>query len=471
MYKLSIDMLDIDNNDSDGLNLYGSIEYLGIEADSPSVDPECSSSHNRHHHAEDLATDSIAFTRVHLMSFRLLSHVEEHNLALELSSASRKIALLILSRGQSARELLNLLVTAITKTLDKSRLSSDESYFALRRELANLVNVEDNTIAVPLLMDALEAEMPHIVSGDKLSSTLIEHASNVDWPGPLMVAMAKRFSNKGTPTSTLELAINEYLSSTGTQANTERTPADKHSAQLKNQANRYLSARNKLVKHNLRLVFHVAKRYAQRSDHMTDLIQEGTCGLIRAAEKFRPAMGYRFSTYAYQWIEAKIRIARVNIERVIDISQEYNNDLVRISQWMQQQRSKNLPAFLHELPHALGISKERLDLLTQLKQYGLSLDSQSVDEGLSLHAKLADPDSNFVNTIVNERHADYLNSVMQSALTERECYVINERFGRLNSDSKTLQELSDILGISRERIRQLEYGALEKLSNWINNQA
>ncbi|MFT6387888.1 MAG: RNA polymerase sigma factor (sigma-70 family) [Cellvibrionaceae bacterium] len=460
-------MLNTNNDCTNELNFNEHAGTLGIDARSYSLGSGRVSSPNETHHSDDLVADAIDYTRIKLTSFRLLSSLEERNLALKLASTSQTIALIILTWEQSARELMKLLVTATTNGLNKNQFAIGEHYFAFRSELAHFVNADDNATSVPLLVKALQAEMPSIESGGELSSNLIKSISIVDWPGPLMLALAARHGSKGTPASNLEQAINKYLS-THDQPDKGRLPADEHRAQLDYHAKTYLDARETLVKHNLRLVFHVAKRYTQRSDQLVDLIQEGTFGLMRAAEKFRSAVGYRFSTYAYQWIESKIRLARVNIDRVITISPEYNNDLIRLSQWMGRQKSTSEHGSLQDLLQDLNINKERLDSLMRIKQYSLSLEENGTNEGLSLHTKIADPDANFVETIFNERHADHFSSIMNSVLTERECYIVNERFGRLNSDFKTLQELSNILGISRERVRQLEGSALEKLRNWIS---
>ena len=400
----------------------------------------------------------------------LLSSEEECSLASSLANAAQEIVMLTLSCGRGSKELLTLIDGAITSPLKKRMFSDEAYYFSLRRELDDLINADGNIEVLPLLLAEAKTHYKRS-NNDELTPELIEYICQIDWPGPLMVTLAKRYSNKKAPSSTLELAITEYMSKKGVQTDSSSKPCDHRSAQLYNHVNDYLNAREKLVNHNFRLVVHIAKRYAQKPDYLPDLIQEGMCGLIRAAEKFRPATGNRFSTYAHQWITSKVRSARVNIDKVIPISHDYNHDMGMISQWIEKQRSTQSPILLSKIPNELNIGRERLDSIMRLKQQSVSIDQTNTDhEGLLLHDKIADPNSKFMDKFFDESNERYLNNVIKNALSEREAYIINERFGRLNSDPKTLRQVSDIMGLSCERIRQLEVGALKKLSRWIDKE-
>ena len=387
--------------------------------------------------------NSVNFTTDKLTSFKLLSKDEERNLALKLANASHAIALLTMAWVPSARDLLSLIGGATTSALKKRTLSSEVLYFELRKEMDDLANASDNSNALPPL---IEAATSYIGCHREIPAKLIEYILSVDWPGPLMVALAKRYGKDNSPKSILELAIDEYLSKVNTEFETLGQPSDEHSAQLGYYAKIYSSTREKLVNHNLKLVINIAKRYAQQPSYLPDLIQEGACGLIRAAEKFRPATGNRFSTYAYRWIESTVRKARVNIDKVVPISYGCNNDLLRLSQWAKYRKMENSnpKPSLNKLPKKLDMSKQRLEAVMQLNQCSLSLDQKLTDdENLSLHTKLADPNSDFTDGVFNEHDAQYLTNIIEQTLSEREAYIINERFGRLNSDPKTLQQVSD----------------------------
>lgn len=413
-----------------------------------------------------LTPDSIAFIKSKVVAFELLDKDEERDLAQKLSNFTNAIALLTIASDQSARELLHVIRGALDSTLKKWMLRSERRYFVLRREMNELVSTADN---VDLLSQVIELVTPQLESNKRLSHELVEHVSRVEWPRPLMVAFAKRYGTMGNFGSTLERAIDEYLQNGHAVLGIDQAPSQEHRAQLDHYVKAYWETRDILVNANLKLVFHIARRYAQKTEYLPDLIQEGTIGLIRATEKFRLTAGYRFSTYAHQWIDSKVRKARVNIDKVVSISHDYNNDLLRISQCLDRHKIIGSRPSFRELSKDTNISERRLSSIMQLKSYGLSLDATSGDdEGLSLHARLADVGSDFVEAFLDESNADYLNFVMAVALTEREAYVVNERFGRLNTDPKTLQEVSHILGVSRERVRQLESSAVKKLSNWVD---
>ncbi len=411
-------------------------------------------------------SDPIAFIKSRLASFELLSKDEERTLASRLAHASQSIALLTVAWNKSAIELLSLVDEAVNMALKIRMFSSDVAYFALRRELDELVS--GNREILHRLVEIGKSTIEH---SNRLSPTLVELSSNVQWPGPLMIALTKRASSMASTDSILELAVDEYLVQKNENQLSGKQPCHRHKDQLLYFINEYLDSRDTLVNHNLKLVFHVAKKYAQKSDHLPDLIQEGTVGLIRAAEKFRLETGYRFSTYAYQWIDSKIRKARVNIDKIMPISDDCNNDLLRISKCLERHKIVGSRPNFSELAKESKIPENRLGAVMQANQYGLSLDQTPADnDGLSLNTKLADPASNFVESILQDETAEYLNVTMQRVLTEREVYVINERFGRLGSEPKTLREISPILGISRERVRQLETCALKKLAGSLDTE-
>ncbi len=466
LYNLSSSMLDTNNDfgvDSSFDECFGNNELVNHEG---SLE-EWVATANVNNDIHETVLDSIDFTRIRLTTFRLLSRDEEHDLAMRLTKASEAIALLLLNWNDSKQELLQLLVVSTESSLSKNIFSNGEHYYDLRSELNHLVTTKGNPKPISHLLKLLREDGISNGLYSELPTTITRYIAQIDWSGPLMVALAKRHShiNRKSP-SKLEYAIDELLRNLNSSVITSTiTTKQDYQSLLERHITDYLTAREILVKHNLRLAFYVAKRYAQRPEHMVDLIQEGTLGLLRAAEKYRPATGYRFSTYAYQWIESKIRKARINIDRAITISPAYNSELGRLYQQMEDFQLKQTQTDTEDL----NSIRQRFDTLVTLKKRSLSLDSQETNDGLSLHATIADPNADFFNDITSKHYADYMDSVMQSILTVRECYVINERFGRLDSDPKTLQELSDILNLSKERIRQLQQSALEKLTDYFTN--
>ncbi len=416
---------------------------------------------------EDATSDSLAFIRARLSSLELLSKQQERDLVARMGAACSSLALLLLLWKPSAKEVVQLVGAAVHIDLRKNMFSDESLYFSFRREVTDLAKANHRHNQLQAL--SREAEQ-YIDNCGPAPLALIELTLSIDWPGPLMLAMAERYSAlRGRKTRTA-LAIDEYLKVQSKTPSMVEFPFDKHSAQIDYFFYSYVRARSVLVNHNLRLVFHIAKRYAQTSDYLADLIQEGTLGLIRAAEKFRASTGIRFSTYAHQWIESKVRKARINIDKVITVPADYNNKLIRIAKAITKHEKQGRKAEIMDISADLSASSKRVNYLLQLKNLVLSLDQvTSKADGLSLHSILPDRNFDLMQLLCDESLVSYVNTVMQKALMDRESYVLNERFGRLNSDPKTLQEISQILGVSRERVRQIEAQAISKLAKYLKD--
>ena len=460
MYKKGVDMIDMKSNED--LLLGAELRRGGVDQVMSDWLPVDTSS------TQDAAGDANTFIKARLATLSLLSREEERAAAQKIEAYTQQMALLTMACSRSALEMLLLASCAIEGSLKKSMMSNEERFFVLRREMDDMIKVDGNLKKLKRLMRHSEK----LCQPDwRLSAEVVDLICSIDWPRALMFSMANRHSGRGEYASTLQKAIDEYLRKYGDVKSSNAAQADRaHRAQLAYFSRAYLRQRETLVNHNLRLVFHIAKRYTQKNEHLPDLIQEGTFGLIRAVEKYRVSSGFRFSTYAHHWIDSKVRKARVNIDKVMNVSHDYNIDLLRISQCLEQHSMRGIKLSNHELSKQTNISEEKLDAILQLRQFGVSLDDQPGEEdGLSLHAKLADDASDFVGSVMHQRDAEHLNMLMEASLTEREVYIVNERFGRIG-DPRTLQELSDILGISRERVRQLETGALKKLSSCIDRE-
>ncbi len=401
--------------------------------------------------------DALDFLNEHAASFPLLSKEEELEIANNLNRSSHALALQCLHCPVRRTYLVHLIEFSVSHSLKKRDFSSDDYYFALRRELDDL-NSTENTTTLQSLLNALQDQ--------KNSQEMLELSHQIDWPGPLMLAVGKPESN-----TLLSEAINKHL---WQQLRVPFSyPLNNDEQHLfKRYSRLWLTYREKLVNHNLRLVFHITKNYtnpnskyaSRMTDHLPDLLQEGLLGLMRAAEKYRPASGCRFSTYAHQWIESKIRKARSNIDKLMPLSQESNNSLLKVSQALDDISADNHQTVRYpsnELFEKLNFSKTQSHWLKHLKSHRLSLDDHEEDE-LSLAEKLPCP-NDLIDDVTQQSEANYVDKLMNEVLNDRERYIINERYGRLNDDSKTLQELSGIMGLSRERIRQLETSGLEKL--------
>jgi RNA polymerase sigma factor (sigma-70 family) len=227
-----------------------------------------------------------------------------------------------------------------------------------------------------------------------------------------------------------------------------------------------IKSRNELIENNLGLILRVANKFNPTGIEQEDLVNEGVFGMIRAIEKFDAAMGFKFSTYATIWIRQAVTRGIADKSRNVRWPVHFFQKKIALHSITNASNSKEIGMNVDEVAELMGVSKGRAKMLLESDMLELSTEHQYTDEdggGKTMHDTdelLTEETQSHVDEIFNET----LREIVSTSLTEKQAKVIGLRYGLHDGETYSLSHIGTLLGVSRERVRQIEVKAIKEIA-------
>jgi RNA polymerase sigma factor (sigma-70 family) len=249
------------------------------------------------------------------------------------------------------------------------------------------------------------------------------------------------------------------------QVNKMSIPLSNNAKSLKKE---YLNSRNQLVQSNIRLVIHIAKRFANKGIDTEELIQEGSIGLIKAAEKYNLNKGFRFTTYAYWWIQQAIKNALSQMRSSIRIPNNTSDRILKIERTKQKHYShyEKQPT-LKELQKLTGFTQEQIESVQHVGNLTLSINTPFYEDGLTLEEILIpeeDDRSHSNKNMLASNDSEYVKKILKQ-LPKRQQKIVYLYHGIGIHDSLSFREIAPQIGVTLERTRQLYHKSITFLKD------
>lgn len=393
----------------------------------------------------------------------LLTPEEEYEIAKKIEEGERKIRNLLFRLPQAIEELHNLQlqlkkdtvsIVDVVKNIDELNYTKkDEEKY--RKKTISLINTIKNIYEKKKLLE-IELSSPDCPNRKQLEKKLSKLDSKFE----------ESLSNLNLTRKITEEIIKKVEKQTEFLDEEEKKRAEEIFAEIKVIEKELREVKNRLIKANLRLVINIAKKYLNRGLSFLDLVQEGNMGLMKAAEKYDYQKGYKFSTYSTWWIRQAITRSIADYARTIRVPVhvlETMNKITKVTISLFQELGRE--PTIEEISQKAGLPVEKVRKIMRVSSEPISIETPIGDDDSKLGDFIADPKSpSPLNELIKVSLKEEIDKVL-ATLTPREEKVIRMRLGIGEKTDYTLEEVGEVFGLTRERIRQIEAKALRKLKH------